>query len=403
MRIRRTRRRRRAWPRRTRRPFILHGGKTADPVAAPIVDVGIANVAASTAYAIVHFGANEKYLEMELYLVCNLYLQTDHARDIVYLYAADTPPHFVAAVVDMGDHLSKTHYCRPRVRCVQYNDADIVESAAAVLTNADIFAKLRKRAARRSTAKTPAALDAATRGGALNAARTCGIAHAWNLPYSEICIVESDVVLVSEFDSVFETPSPAIVTYIEPKKPNQNLWAVNGGVMRLAPSPREFARAMRVARAVVADPIKYMYPSESLFTKMYPVTDARGALVRHSLPRKYNSVRRYPLDGSEIHGIHFSEECKILDNMARYTHCCDSGNNDYWSQDNIMRGMDYFFDYLVQYRDVVCGLLKGAGMTAAVTRERYYDTSPQPAHRQETRANLMAVRDLLKKAHSAKN
>jgi hypothetical protein len=42
-------------------------------------------------------------------------------------------------------------------------------------------------------------------------------------------------------------------------------------------------------------------------------------------------------------------------------------------------------------------------MTAAVTRERYYDTSPQPAHRQETRANLMAVRDLLKKAHSAKN
>jgi hypothetical protein len=340
---------------------------------------------------------------MELYLVCNLYLQTDHARDIVYLYAADTPPHFVAAVVDMGDHLSKTHYCRPRVRCVQYNDADIVESAAAVLTNADIFAKLRKRAARRSTAKTPAALDAATRGGALNAARTCGIAHAWNLPYSEICIVESDVVLVSEFDSVFETPSPAIVTYIEPKKPNQNLWAVNGGVMRLAPSPREFARAMRVARAVVADPIKYMYPSESLFTKMYPVTDARGALVRHSLPRKYNSVRRYPLDGSEIHGIHFSEECKILDNMARYTHCCDSGNNDYWSQDNIMRGMDYFFDYLVQYRDVVCGLLKGAGMTAAVTRERYYDTSPQPAHRQETRANLMAVRDLLKKAHSAKN
>jgi hypothetical protein len=374
-------------------------------VAAPIIDVGIANVAvsaASTAYAIVHFGANEKYLEMELYLVCNLYLQTDHARDIVYLYAADTPPHFVDAVSTLGAHLSKTHYCRPRVVCVKYDDGDIVAAATAVLADAGVFANLRKRVAARQPRLAPDALDAATRGAALTMARTCGIAHAWNLPYGELCIVESDLVLVCEFDSVFETPAPAIVAYPDSATKKQNSWSVNGGVMRLAPSPDEFARAARAARTVVADPVKYRYPSESLFTKMYPVVDARGRAVRHHLPRKYNSVRRFQLDDTEVHGIHFSEDYKILDNMERYTPV-GAARSDWWSQDNIMRGLDYFFDYLVQYRDVVCGLLKGAGVTSAVTHERYYDTAPQPAHNQETRANLMALRDRAKKARRTQN
>ena len=46
------------------------------------------------AYVLVHFGSNPKYLELELYFIKMLQLNTNY--DIVYMYSChDTPQEFI--------------------------------------------------------------------------------------------------------------------------------------------------------------------------------------------------------------------------------------------------------------------------------------------------------------------
>ena len=64
------------------------------------------------AYALIHFGNNPKYLELEIYFIKNL--QRNTVYDIIYLYSvADTPQKYV----DIIESLS--------VKTVPYDDTGI--------------------------------------------------------------------------------------------------------------------------------------------------------------------------------------------------------------------------------------------------------------------------------------
>ena len=168
------------------------------------------------AYALIHFGNNPKYLELEIYFIKNL--QRNTVYDIIYLYSvADTPQKYV----DIIESLS--------VKTVPYDDTGITYNITNFVSGYQHF----------------------------NTLRTCNFIYAYKLlDYKKICIIESDMVIMSNIDNIFKFKCPSILYYPDEDKVllnhkveldkkvvlnscNDNSY-VNGGVLILKPSLKIF-------------------------------------------------------------------------------------------------------------------------------------------------------------------
>ena len=238
------------------------------------------------AFAIVHFGSNPVYLELELYFFIMLRKYTKN--DILYLYSVnDTPPSFVEAVRPLVDEV------------IPYDDKGIT-------------------------------FDVNFESGysSFNTLRTCNFIFAYTLEkYEKVCIIESDMVIMGNMDSVFKLNSPAVLTYYLGNKGQEKqlktnvrvenkaeeviakcneMGRTNGGVMLIEPSMRLFETYKDKIQDVVKHTCKY--PNETLFE-----------YVNHSyfnMPIQYNLshflakphiVAKYGLTKDEILVFHFNE------------------------------------------------------------------------------------------------
>ena len=234
------------------------------------------------AFAVIHFGGNPKYLELELYFFKMLRQYT--RNDIVYLFSVnDTPPAFVDAV-------------RPLVtEVVPYDDRGI-------------------------TYEVPFKSEYKN----FNTLRTCNFIFAYTLDkYDKVCIIESDMVVMKNLDPIFNLKTPAVLTYYigdrnlkfhdrvrndrrEVLDKCRDMGRVNGGVMVINPSPRLFAEY----KAKIADVVQRncKYPNETLFE--YVNNDYFNLPVQYNLSHYHAQPARlqsYQLDPGDIFVYHFNE------------------------------------------------------------------------------------------------
>lgn len=241
------------------------------------------------AFVIIHFGSNEKYLELEIYFC--MMLQKYTRNNIVYMYSeVDTPISFVNAITPFV------------YRTQGFNDSGITY-------NVSFESKYTS----------------------FNTLRTCDFIFAYKLTeYEKICIVESDLVIMGNIDSIFSLNSPSILCYrCGDRNLNKNVRqttnkeeilsqcvdgsGVNGGVMLITPSEELFNDYVSLIPAIAMQQCKY--PNEALFECVNNTF--------YNLPVIYNlshyltlKLSRYGLNpnGQDILIYHFNEtEFKHID------------------------------------------------------------------------------------------
>jgi lipopolysaccharide biosynthesis glycosyltransferase len=241
------------------------------------------------AFALIHFGSNPKYFELELYFC--IMLQKNTANNIIYMYSeADTPATFIEAI-------------KPFVYKVQgFNDTGITY-------NVSFESKYTS----------------------FNTLRTCDFIFAYLLTdYEKVCIVESDLVLMGNIDTIFSLNAPSILCYrCGDRYLNQNSRqrstkeevlrtcaegsGLNGGVILLQPSKALYDEYVSAIPLIASKGCKY--PNEALFEYVNNTF--------YNLPVKYNlshyhtwKLTKYGLrpGGEDILVYHFNEtDFKHLD------------------------------------------------------------------------------------------
>ena len=234
------------------------------------------------AFAIIHFGNNPVYLELELYFFRMLRQYTSY--DIIYLYSVnDTPLSFVEAV-------------RPFVTdAISYDDNHITYNVSFESGYASF-----------------------------NTLRTCNFIFAYTLTqYDTVCIIESDMVIMKPMDSIFNLQTPAILTYyIGDRKLRFNdrvtnnskdvlakcrdMGRLNGGVILLNPNARIFETYVSKIRDVIQQTCKY--PNETLFE--YVNNSYYNLPIQYNLTHylaKPNKLEKFGLTTSDIFVYHFNE------------------------------------------------------------------------------------------------
>jgi len=234
------------------------------------------------AFVIIHFGSNKKYFELELYFC--IMLQKYTKNNIIYMYSeTDTPSSFVNGI---SPYVYKTQ---------GFNDDEITYNVS--------FNSVYK---------------------SFNLIRGCDFIFAYKLiEYEKICIVESDLVIMNNIDSIFNLNSPAIRYYRDDNiNFNKNLIQrnnkedilsqcvngsnVNGGVMLITPSYELFNEYVNCLPIIVKQQCKY--PNESLFEYVNNTF--------YNLPIIYNlshyhtlKISKYGLNpnGEDILIYHFNE------------------------------------------------------------------------------------------------
>ena len=222
------------------------------------------------------------YLELELYFFRMLRKYTKH--DILYLYSVnDTPPSFVDAVRPLVDEV------------IPYDDKGITYDVKFESGYASF-----------------------------NTLRTCNFIFAYTLDkYDKVCIIESDMVIMGNIDSVFKLESPAVLTYyLGPQKLTTNakvenkpedaiakcneMGRTNGGVMLIEPSVRMFETYVDKIPDVVKHTCKY--PNETLFE--YVNNSYFNMPIQYNLSHflaKPHIIAKYGLTADEIMVFHFNE------------------------------------------------------------------------------------------------
>ena len=200
------------------------------------------------AFALIHFGNNFAYLELELYFLLMLKKNTVH--DILYLYSVqDTPSSYLQSIQSLA--ISNLHI-------IPYEDQFIMEYISTFVSSYTHF----------------------------NTLRTCNYIFSYRLiQYQKICIIESDMVILSTIDSIFTLNCPAILYYgdnpitssLENVRKNHILEFsrssllqqckeksfVNGGILLLKPSMSRFKSFVKNIPLIVKHNCKY--PNETLF------------------------------------------------------------------------------------------------------------------------------------------
>ena len=234
------------------------------------------------AFAVIHFGTNPIYLELELYFFKMLRQYT--RNDIVYLYSVnDTPAGFVDAV-------------RPLVtEVVPYDDRGITYEVSFKSGYANF-----------------------------NTLRTCNFIFAYTLEkYNKVCIIESDMVIMKNIDTIFGLKAPAALTYLvgdrnvkyndrvknverEVLEKCHDMGRINGGVMLIQPSAALFEEYKSKIVDVVQRECKY--PNETLFE--YVNREYYNLPIQYNLSHylaKGQKLAEYRLSPSDIVVFHFNE------------------------------------------------------------------------------------------------
>ena len=257
------------------------------------------------AFAVIHFGSNPVYLELELYFFRMLRQYTKH--DIIYLYSAtDTPESFVEAV-------------RPMVtEAIPFDDRKITFD-----------------------------VDFASGYANFNTLRTCNFIFAYKLiQYDLVCIIESDMVIMKPIDDIFDLRAPAVLTYyngnaminsnyeikINPTKALikcKQRGRLNGGVMLIKPSTAMFDMYKKKIVEVVKR--SAIYPNETLFEHVNHVYYNLPIMYNFShFLTKYDIGREYGMNPEDIYVFHFNEtKFKHIDIIKNPID--ESGKN--WLQD----------------------------------------------------------------------
>lgn len=226
------------------------------------------NLKTKNAFVLIHFGSNPIYLELEIYFLISLRKHTKN--NILYLYSiADTPHCFVEAI-------------RPYVtQTIPYDDTGITFN-----------------------------IPFSSHYTSFNTLRTCNYIFAYTLTdYDKICLLESDMVVVQDIDSIFNLKTPSVHNVVSTfdysknnnankpykviKNPTKILnkcridstpyvsqTEINGGVMLIKPSIQMFDSSKKYLKLIIENGCKY--PNETLFVYMNPVF--------YNLPVKYNMM-----------------------------------------------------------------------------------------------------------------
>lgn len=217
------------------------------------------------AFVIIHFGNKVKYLEYELYFLCNLRSYTK--KDIVYLYSVnDTPDNFIECVKNL----------KLNIITKGYNDKNITFN---------IDKKFKSSYNH------------------FNTLRTCNFMFAYLLTeYKKICILESDMIIMSDINKVFGLKFPSVFYTMNKndiQKDNTNYLLeinktkllkncykgtpINGGVLLIEPNLKIFKILNKKIKEVIEN--NCIFPNETLFiSSVSPV---------YNLPIIYNFSHYY--------------------------------------------------------------------------------------------------------------
>jgi hypothetical protein len=208
------------------------------------------------AFALIHFGDNPKYLELELYTIIMLKKNTKY--NIIYLYSInDTPKYFVKIM---------EKYCD---KIFSFDDKGITYD----IKNFKSFYKH------------------------FNTLRTCNFLYAYKLiEYKKICIIESDMIIMKNIDDIFDLNTPSIITYYDINRILENYEIktdikkelekcsiksnVNGGVILISPSIEKYKLCLKNINIIIKN--NCIYPNETLFLICNNII--------YNLPLKYNIV-----------------------------------------------------------------------------------------------------------------
>jgi alpha-N-acetylglucosamine transferase len=158
-----------------------------------------------------------------------------------------------------------------------------------------------------------------------NTLRTCNYLFSYNLiNYEKICIVESDMVLMSSIDDVFKLKTPSVLFInLNKKNINENNITkykitdcnkgsqINGGILLFKPSKLKFDYAIQTLEEIINKNCKY--PNEELFL----MVETKFNKYIYNLPIIYNYCH-YNLikkqNTKPIRIVHFNEtKYKYLD------------------------------------------------------------------------------------------
>jgi thiol-disulfide isomerase/thioredoxin len=232
------------------------------------------------AFVLVHFGDNLKYLEYEFYFCKMLKLQS--TQDIIYMYSeTDTPRCFV-------DEISKFV-----TKCVGYDDKSITFD----VTFTSHYTSF-------------------------NTLRTCNFIFAYTLEqYDKICIVESDLIIMRNIDSIFELNTPSILYYeagssnlnnnelytVSPSEIIKNCKEqsnVNGGVLIIKPDKSIFEKCKKTIPIIAKSECKY--PNEALF--QYVNSSFYNLPVKYNLSHFHTKkLKKYRISENDVLIFHFNE------------------------------------------------------------------------------------------------
>lgn len=207
------------------------------------------------AFVLVHFGSNIKYFELELYFLYNLLQHTE--KNVVYMHSQDTPPHFINTI----------NILFPTILTIQYDNSELIDSSyVSCYTHFNILL-------------------------------TCSFVYANILEsyhYDLICLLESDMYITKNIDSIFELKYPAILNYLAsntnsnellkfPNKPkiledSVSGSSVNGGVMLFKPIISKIPQYLKAIPKIIES--KSKFPNETLFIYCNDVV--------YNIPMKYN-------------------------------------------------------------------------------------------------------------------
>jgi hypothetical protein len=272
------------------------------------------------AFVIIHFGSNIKYFEYELYtiLMLNDIMKDNKNIDTIYLYSInDTPKYYVDIMKELF------------TKCISYDDDKITYNITY-----DSFYKH------------------------FNTIRTCNVMFAFKLiNYKKICIIESDMVIMSDIKDVFNLKTPAIHIYENSKKCNKQYIRnitdelsycsekspVNGGVLVLTPSLKAFEFMKNNLKKIIS--LNCRYPNESLLLLYYKQIN--------NLPIIYNYTHydlNKKLNDKPIKIVHFNETTyKPLDIIR----------NNYKNKFEVKRKIVEYYKINVyeKYRDIIDKIL----------------------------------------------
>lgn len=229
------------------------------------------------AFVINHFGNKSIYFKYELYF---LYLLRDNTKNsIVYLYSInDTPEKYIEIINSL----------KLNILTIPYDDNNITYNIS--------FNSAYKE---------------------FNLLRTCNYIFAYTLvQFDKICIIESDMIVTSNIDDIFNLKIPSIIYYpLSNDKINKNILInindsyrqkflqecpkesfTNGGVILFKPSLKIYNKFIKNLKIIIEN--KCIYPSETLFL--------------YTIKKFYNLPVMYNMSHFFVTKYNIKEKIKIL-------------------------------------------------------------------------------------------